>query len=113
MAHSLELICTTSKPGASRNASGMQVAPLRRIISLVMTKTAAAERPTVLCSLVTELTGMSIEGTTTGVFASWSISRLRMFCGSWAFVPAGGWAGVAGAFVAPRRRLLPPQTRCC
>ena len=46
----------------------MQVAPLRRIISLVITNTAAAEWPTVLCSLVTEVTGMSIEGHDDGRF---------------------------------------------
>jgi hypothetical protein len=51
MAHVFELNCATSKPGAIRNASGMQVAPLRRIISLVITNTAAADRPTVLASL--------------------------------------------------------------
>lgn len=33
----------------------MQVAPLRRIISLVIVKSAAAERPAVLASLVTEV----------------------------------------------------------
>ena len=78
MAQVFELTRATSSPGAMRRASGMQVAPLRRIISLVITNTAAAERPTVPCSLVTDVTGMSIEGTTTGVLASWSMSRLRM-----------------------------------
>ena len=39
---------------------------------------AAADFPTVLCSLVTDVTGMSIEGTTTGVLASWSMSRSRI-----------------------------------
>ena len=70
MAHVLELICATSRPGAIRKASGMLVAPLRRIISLVMTKTAAGDRPTVLSSLATDVTGTSIDGTTTGVLAS-------------------------------------------
>ena len=63
----------------------MQVAPLRRIISLVITNTAAAERPTVLCSFVTEVTGMSIAGPppdVTGVLASCSMGRLRRFSSS-------------------------------
>ena len=42
MAQVLELICATSSPGAIRKASGMLLAPLRRIISWVITKTAAA-----------------------------------------------------------------------
>ena len=43
------LIRATCTPGAMRKTSGMQVAPERRIISGVMTNTAAGERPTVLC----------------------------------------------------------------
>jgi hypothetical protein len=79
MAQVFELNCATSKPGASLRASGMQVAPLRRIISFVMTKTAAAERPTVPASFVTDVTGMSIEGTATETLESCEISRSNMF----------------------------------
>ena len=66
----------------------MQVAPLRRIISGVITNTAAADRPTVLGSFVTDVTGISIEGTTTGVLASCSISRPRISLTNLPLVPA-------------------------
>src|SRR5438128_871351 len=57
-AHSLALILATLTPGAIRNTSGMLMAPERRIISLVITNTAAGDLPTVLGERETVLTSV-------------------------------------------------------
>ena len=56
MAHLFWSIRATSRPGASRNASGMLVAPERRISSCVITKIAAAASATFCVRLETEVT---------------------------------------------------------
>ena len=70
MAHLFSSMRATCTPGTSRRASGMLVAPERRMSSCVMTKMAAAASATFCVRLDTDVTCMFIRSSTLMVVTS-------------------------------------------
>jgi hypothetical protein len=82
MAQVLLSMRATSNPGDIRSASGMLVAPERRMSSCVITVTADGDNPTVLSRRETDVTSMFISST------SINSSRLIFLYGLAALSPA-------------------------
>jgi hypothetical protein len=82
-------------PGAIRKASATVVAPERRIMSLVITNTAAGDLPTELSCRETLVTSCSSAGATAGRASNCSNSRSSRAASS-----SVGWT-VAAAFGCP------------
>ena len=97
-AHELELRRATCKPGTPRSASGIVVAPERRMSSLVTTLIAAAAELSVSAVRDTDVTSMSISSSMLSRFsATWRSHVLRCGCMS-------GGSRTTAQLPAPRER---------